>query len=108
MFLSGRLWNAGTAVSSCLATALTVAGLTGRPSAGNSAIATLRVEAEQKAGEDHSVYVLGAPGVGADDLERAEGAGARHLQLDHAELGEQPSRVSAVAPVGRAELGHAL
>jgi hypothetical protein len=30
------------------------------------------------------------------------------VQLDHAELGEQPARVSAVAPVGRAELGHAL
>jgi hypothetical protein len=30
------------------------------------------------------------------------------VELDHAELGEQPARVSAVAPVGRAELGHAL
>jgi hypothetical protein len=42
MSLSGRRWNAATAASSCLATALTVAGLTGRPRIGNRAIATLK------------------------------------------------------------------
>jgi hypothetical protein len=30
------------------------------------------------------------------------------VELDRAELGEQPTRVAAVAPVGLAELGHAL
>jgi hypothetical protein len=30
------------------------------------------------------------------------------VQLDQAELGEQPARVAAVAPVGGADLGHAL
>jgi len=65
-------------------------------------------EPEQEAGEDHAIDVPGAPGVGADDLERAEGAGARHVQLDHPELGEQPARVSAVAAIGMAELRHAL
>ena len=65
-------------------------------------------QAEQEAGEDHAVDVLGAPGVGPHHPEGAEGAGARHVELDHAELGEQPTRVAAVAPVGMAELGHAL
>ena len=64
-------------------------------------------EAEQEAGEDHAVDVLGAPRVGADHLERAEGARARHVELDHAELGQQPAGVTAVAPVGLAGLGHA-
>jgi hypothetical protein len=65
-------------------------------------------EAEQEAGEDQAIDVLGAPGVGPHHLERAERARARHVQLDGAELGQQPARVAAVAPVGLAELGHAL
>jgi hypothetical protein len=32
----------------------------------------------------------------------------RHRQFEVAELGEQPARVAAVAPVGLAERGHAL
>jgi hypothetical protein len=44
MSLSRRRWKAATAASSCLATVLTVAGLTGRPRIGNSAVATFRVE----------------------------------------------------------------
>jgi hypothetical protein len=65
-------------------------------------------EPEHEAGEDHAIDVLGAPDVGLDHLERAEAPGARHVELDHAELNEQPARVTAVAPVGPAELGHAL
>jgi hypothetical protein len=65
-------------------------------------------EAEQKAGEDHAIDILGAPGIRPHHLEGAEGAGARHVQLDHAELGEQPARVAAVATVGLDELRHAL
>jgi hypothetical protein len=34
--------------------------------------------------------------------------GARHRQLDGAELGQQPARGAAVAAIGLAELGHAL
>jgi hypothetical protein len=40
--------------------------------------------------------------------ERAEGPRARDVELDHAELGEQPACVTAVAPIGPAELGHEL
>jgi hypothetical protein len=65
-------------------------------------------EAEQEAGEDHAVDVLGAPRIGPHHLERAERPGARHVQLDHAELGEQPAAIAAGAAVGLAEFRHAL
>ena len=58
--------------------------------------------------QDHAVDVLGAPGVGPHHLERAEGPGARHRELDLPELGQQVAAIGAVAPVGLAELGHAL
>jgi hypothetical protein len=69
----------------------------------------LRVERpEQEAGEDHPIDILGPPGIGPYHLEGAEGAGARHGELDLPELGQQPARVAAVPAVGVAELGHAL
>jgi nucleoside-diphosphate-sugar epimerase len=57
-------------------------------------------EPEQESGEDHPVDVLGPPGIGLHHLERAEGAGARHVELDLPELGEQPARGAAIAPGG--------
>lgn len=63
-------------------------------------------EAEQKAGEDHAIDVLGAPRIGTHDLERAEGPGTRHRQLEVAELGQQVAVITAVAAIRLAELGH--
>jgi hypothetical protein len=51
---------------------------------------------------------MGTAGVGPHHLERAEGAGARHRQLDLAELGQQVAVIAAVATIGLAKLGHAL
>jgi len=65
-------------------------------------------EAEQEAGQDHAIDIPGASCVGPHHLERAEGPGARHRQLDVAELGQQPACVTAIAAVGLAELRHAL
>jgi hypothetical protein len=65
-------------------------------------------EAEQEAGEDHAIDVLGPPRIGPHHLEGAEGPGARHRQLKIAELGQQPAAIAAVAAIGPAKLGHAL
>ena len=67
-----------------------------------------RRQAEHEAGEDHPVDVGHAAGVGLDHPERAERAGARHGELDPAELGQQPASVAAVAPVGLAAFGDPL
>jgi hypothetical protein len=72
-------------------------------------MATLRVERpSKKAGQDHTIDIFGAPGVGPHHRERAEGPGAWHRQLDGAELGQQPAAIAAVAAIGLAKLGHAL
>ena len=47
-----------------------------------------------------------APGVGAHHRERAPAPRARDAELDLAQLRHQPAAVAAVAPVGRAALGH--
>ena len=51
---------------------------------------------------------MGAPGVGAHHLERAEGPGAWHGEFEVAELGQQVAAIAAIASVSFAELGHAL
>jgi hypothetical protein len=58
--------------------------------------------------QDHAVDVVGAPGVGAHHLERAEGPGAWHGEFEVAELGQQVAAIAAIASVSFAELGHAL
>jgi hypothetical protein len=63
---------------------------------------------EHEARQDHAVDVLRPPGVGLHHLERAEGPGARHRQLDGAELGQQPAAITAVAAVGLAKRRNAL
>jgi hypothetical protein len=65
-------------------------------------------EPENEARQDHAIDAIRPPGIDPHHLERAEGPGARYVQLDHAELGERPARVPAVAPVGLAEFGHAF
>jgi hypothetical protein len=72
-------------------------------------VATLRGrQPEGEAGEDHAVEVRRAPGIGPHHLERTEGAGARHGELEVAEFGEQVTAIAAVAAIGGAEFGHAL
>jgi hypothetical protein len=84
-----------------------VAELTGQPRTGRSAAATLRVESPSRKRQDHAIDVFGAPYIGPHYLERAEGPGARHRQLDVAELRQQPAEIAAVA-LRLADLRHAL
>jgi hypothetical protein len=65
-------------------------------------------EPEHEAGQDHAIDVSGAAGIGPHHLERAAGPRARHVQLDHAELGQQVTAIAAVAAIGLAKLGHEL
>jgi radical SAM superfamily enzyme len=52
--------------------------------------------------------LLGTPRVGTQHTNRREAAGARHQQLDLAQLGQQMPSVRAVAPVGHVKRGHAI
>ena len=65
-------------------------------------------EPEHETGQDHAIDLVGTAGVGPHHLERAERAGARHRQLDLAELGQQVAVIAAIATIGLAKLGHAL
>ena len=88
---------------------LTVAGLIGRPRIGSKASPTLRVrKPEDETGHDHAVELLGTPRVGTQHTNRREAAGARHQQLDLAQLGQQMPSVRAVAPVGHVKRRHPI
>lgn len=57
-------------------------------------------ETEDETGQDHPVDVGGAAGVGADHRERREAPGAGNRERDLAELGQQPTAIAPIAPVG--------
>ena len=67
-----------------------------------------RGQAEHEAGQDHTIDVRGAPRIGLDDAHRVEAPGARHMELDMAQLGQEPAAVRAVPAVGLAQPGHLL
>jgi hypothetical protein len=50
--------------------------------------------------------MAGAPGIGAHHRERVVAPGARHCELDVAQIGQQVTRVRPVAPVGRVASPH--
>jgi hypothetical protein len=52
--------------------------------------------------------VAGAPGIGAQHGQRAVAPGARHLELDVAQLGQQVAAIGAVAPVRLLARGHLI
>ncbi len=58
-------------------------------------------QTQQKAGQDHAIDMLGPPGIGLHHGDRIEPPGARHLQLDPAELGQQVAHITAIAPISR-------
>jgi hypothetical protein len=108
MALSGRRWNAATAASSCLATALTGAGLTGRPRPGRSAIATLRVESPSTKHARIMRSTAFARRAEARTTWSALKVRVRGAASSMAPSSVNPAAIAAVAPVGLAELGHAL
>ncbi len=56
-------------------------------------------EAQDEAGQDRAVDLGAAPGISLQHLGRAEASGARHRDLDIAQLGQQMATIMAVAPV---------
>ena len=61
---------------------------------------------QQEAGQDHAIEMLGPPGIGLHHGDRIEPPGARHLELDAAQLGHQLADITAVAPIRRASGRH--
>ena len=56
---------------------------------------------EHEAGQDRAVDLRGAPCIALQDLARAIVSGARHAELDVAELAQQVTGIAAVAPVAQ-------
>ena len=99
--LSGRAWNASTALSRLFATRLTVVGLTGRPSRTSKTSPSLRVDSPStKPARIDPVDLGRTPGVGAHHFGRAVAARARNGKFDVAEPGQKRAPVIAVAAIG--------
>ena len=63
---------------------------------------------EDEAGQDHAVDVAGPAGIGAQHGERAVAPGARHMELDVAQLGQQVTGIRTIAPVRLSARGHLI
>ena len=87
-------------MSSVLATRLTVAGRDRTSEQSQQDLADLaRREPQHEAGQDGAVDLRRAPCIALQNTGRAEVLGARHVELDVAELAQQAAPVGAVAPV---------
>lgn len=81
----------------------------GRPRIGSSASLTLRTESPRtKQARIMLVELLGTPRIGAHDRDRRKAAGARHRELDLAQLAQQIRRYEPLRRVGLIERRHPI
>ena len=98
-FLSGRRWKAATALSSVLATRLTVVALSSRPSIASSVSPTLQVDKPRTKPARMTRSISASAGHRRAEPRLGCNAGSRHPWFDVAERGQQMARVMPIAPI---------